>query len=185
MKTKLDNDDDRCFYKPAEDVICLDELQQTITTTQDFNSEAAAAAARAAIHKHEEIQVDPMIVQLLKEYVAGIATAYRNNPFHNFSHACHVTMSVHKLLKRIKNGNDGDEEDDDLAYNAREQASSNSFIHDPMALFAIAFSALIHDVDHQGVSNQQLGTENPEMANHYRQKSIAEQNSVDVAWVSL
>ena len=160
----------------------MDELQQTITTTQESNPEVVASA----IHNHEEIQVDPNIVQLLKEYVAGIATAYRHNPFHNFSHACHVTMSVHKLLKRIKNGNDGDEEDDDLAYNAaREQASSNSFIHDPMALFAIAFSALIHDVDHQGVSNQQLGTENPEMANHYRQKSIAEQNSVDVAWVSL
>jgi predicted glycosyltransferase len=26
---------------------------------------------------------------------------YRNNPFHNFEHASHVTMSVSKLLSRI------------------------------------------------------------------------------------
>ena len=30
-----------------------------------------------------------------------IAKSYKNNPFHNFAHASHVTMSVCKLLSRI------------------------------------------------------------------------------------
>jgi len=38
------------------------------------------------------------------------------------------------------------------------------------------------DVDHQGVSNMQLGTENPAMAEKYHNKSLAEQNSLDLAW---
>lgn len=37
-------------------------------------------------------------------------------------------------------------------------------------------------MDHTGVSNGQLAKENKEMAQHYRGQSIAEQNSVDLAW---
>jgi hypothetical protein len=56
---------------------------------------------------------------------------------------------------------------------------------DPMAVFAIVFSALIHDVDHQGISNVQLMKEEPTMGELYRGKSIAEQNSIDVAFDEL
>ena len=37
-------------------------------------------------------------------------------------------------------------------------------------------------VDHQGVSNTQLAEENPDLAKMYDKKSIAEQNSLDLAW---
>ena len=96
-------------------------------------------------------------------------------------------MSVHKLLQRIsapdlsadkfeiiQEGGDG--------LNKELNDFSHGIVHDPMALFAITFSALIHDVDHQGVSNAQLSKEYPDMADHYRNKSVAEQNSLDVAW---
>ena len=53
---------------------------------------------------------------------------------------------------------------------------------DPLTKFAIAFAALIHDADHQGVPNGQLSKENPELATLYKNKSIAEQNSINVAW---
>jgi hypothetical protein len=46
----------------------------------------------------------------------------------------------------------------------------------------VIFSALIHDVDHRGVSNMQLAKENPELGERYKNKSIAEQNSLDLAW---
>jgi len=36
--------------------------------------------------------------------------------------------------------------------------------------------------DHRGISNTQLAKEDPAMAEIYKDKSIAEQNSVDVAW---
>ena len=38
------------------------------------------------------------------------------------------------------------------------------------------------DVDHPGVPNHQLAKEDPEMGEKYKQKSVAEQNSVDIAW---
>jgi 3'5'-cyclic nucleotide phosphodiesterase len=43
-------------------------------------------------------------------------------------------------------------------------------------------TSVIHDVDHPGVSNLQLATENDEMALLYKNKSVAEQNSIDFAW---
>ena len=53
---------------------------------------------------------------------------------------------------------------------------------DPLTQFACAFSALIHDVDHPGVPNSQLVKENTTMAKFYKGKSVAEQNSVDLAY---
>ena len=56
---------------------------------------------------------------------------------------------------------------------------------DPLTLFACAFSALIHDVDHCGVPNSVLIKENGDLAKLYQNKSIAEQNSVDLSWAVL
>lgn len=56
---------------------------------------------------------------------------------------------------------------------------------DPTCNFAIVFAALIHDVDHRGVSNMRLIEEEPEMAARYKNKSIAECNSMDLAWEAL
>jgi len=59
---------------------------------------------------------------------------------------------------------------------------THSIHSDPLTVLAILLSALVHDADHRGVSNMQLGIEEPEMASIYRNKSIAEQNSLDIAW---
>ena len=53
---------------------------------------------------------------------------------------------------------------------------------DPLTLIGIIFSALVHDVDHRGVSNGQLSKEEPELAVKYNDKSVAEQRSLDLAW---
>jgi hypothetical protein len=53
---------------------------------------------------------------------------------------------------------------------------------DPLTQFACVFSALIHDVDHTGVPNAQLVKEKAKLSAHYKGKSVAEQNSVDLAW---
>lgn len=51
--------------------------------------------------------------------------------------------------------------------------------------FACVFSALVHDVDHRGVPNTQLVIEDPATASMYKNKSVAEQVSVDLAWNTL
>jgi hypothetical protein len=87
----------------------------------------------------------------------------------------HVLMSSHQLLKRVIRA------DQD-----REMEQTNDYTSiiasDPVTQFAIVFCALIHDVDHTGVPNSQLVKEKAHIAVEYKNKSVAEQNSLDLAW---
>ena len=56
---------------------------------------------------------------------------------------------------------------------------------DPLTQFACVFSALIHDVDHTGVPNTTLVSEHVHIAEKYNSRSVAEQNSLDLAWGEL
>eukprot|EP00980_Cylindrotheca_fusiformis_P014838 scaffold4045_cov62-Cylindrotheca_fusiformis.AAC.1 len=88
----------------------------------------------------------------------------------------HVTASVKKLLARIVNVDDGN------GLGAGSNPSSNvvdlvdlaghsyGITSDPSTQFAVVFSALIHDT---------------RCAQIYRNKSVAEQKSVDIAWDML
>jgi 3'5'-cyclic nucleotide phosphodiesterase len=86
-------------------------------------------------------------------------------------------MSTKKLLGRIM------ERDLELKREGQDTVSGTSSItSNPLTQFAIVFAALIHDLDHQGVSNAQLVEEGHSIALAYDGKSVAEQNSIDVAW---
>ena len=64
-------------------------------------------------------------------------------------------------------------------------ACTHGITSDPLTLLAISFSALIHDVDHRGCSNGQLAKENEALGKKYANQSVAEQNSLDIAWEIL
>jgi 3'5'-cyclic nucleotide phosphodiesterase len=104
-----------------------------------------------------------------------------------------VAMSVSKLLSRIV------APDLESIADRHDNTDISSSLHlkhdmqdlhdhtygitsDPLTQLAVVLSALIHDVDHRGVPNNILIQEEPEMAAKYNNKSVAEQNSVDVAW---
>lgn len=91
-------------------------------------------------------------------------------------------MSANKLLNRIVTPEnvDYDRETNDIASDLHDY--TYGITSDPLTQFAVIFSALVHDVDHTGVPNGQLAKENPDMAIVYRNQSVAEQNSVDLAW---
>jgi len=127
------------------------------------------------------IVLDPEIECLMKEYVSFLADMYPDNPFHNFEHASHVTMGVTKLLSRIVSPSDMDFTDDAQA-SAQLHDHTYGITSDPLTHFACVLSALIHDVDHPGVSNTTLAAEGNKLMNTYGSKSLAEQNSVDLAW---
>jgi class 3 adenylate cyclase len=119
----------------------------------------------------------------LHDYVAVIARLYRDNPFHNFEHASHVTMSVSKLLSRIVAPRE--EKGDEKSQEALLHDHTYGITSDPLTQFAVVLSALIHDVDHRGVPNFLLVKEEEGLATTYNGKSVAEQNSVDIAWATL
>lgn len=127
------------------------------------------------------VTLDPKVTHLVHEYVSSLAELYRNNHFHCFEHASHVTMSVAKLLSRIVAPSDMDFLDDQQAI-ATLHDHTYGITSDPLTQFACVLSALIHDVDHQGVSNATLIHESDPLTVRYGGKSLAEQNSVDQAW---
>jgi 3'5'-cyclic nucleotide phosphodiesterase len=89
-------------------------------------------------------------------------------------------MSVLKMLGRItcaSNNTDGD-----CTSNVKRRQGERGFYLDPLTQFGCVFSALVHDVDHQGVSNTQLVKEGAAVAAQYNNKAVAEQNSIDIAW---
>ena len=95
-------------------------------------------------------------------------------------------MAATKFLGRIV----APEIDMDALEGADARGAVASHLHDythginsdPLTLFGIVYSSLVHDVDHYGVGNGQTIKENPELGEKYKGKSVAEQNSFDVAW---
>jgi class 3 adenylate cyclase len=134
------------------------------------------------------------VKEQLHEFVSNIANLYREEvPFHNFEHASHVIMSATKLMKRIMSpeGIDWDLEgvsnEDERRVEIARQVHEVTYglSSDPLMQFSVVFSALIHDVDHTGLTNRELIDMNAPLADLYRSKCVAEQNSVDVAWQLL
>jgi hypothetical protein len=122
------------------------------------------------------VALDGQVLNELHDYVQTISQMYKENPFHNFDHASHVVMSVNKLLCRIV------APDIENANNKNLHDHTYGITCDPLTWFAVIFAALIHDVDHTGVSNAQLVKEGANIAALYQNKSVAEQNSFDLAW---
>mmetsp|Transcript_24295 Transcript_24295/g.59496 ORF Transcript_24295/g.59496 Transcript_24295/m.59496 type:complete len:1200 (-) Transcript_24295:66-3665(-) len=131
----------------------------------------------------DHVELPEKVMTQLEDLVTSIAQLYRINAFHNFEHACHVTMSANKLLKRIVSP---DKTMDDLEASIRSNHDSTfGLASDPLTQFAIVFSAIIHDVDHSGVSNAQLAKEKNRIADMYKNQSVAEQNSIDLTFEVL
>jgi hypothetical protein len=57
--------------------------------------------AEASLNQIDLIEINPVVIEQLRDVVTTIANTYHDNPFHNFDHACHVTMSVEKSSSRI------------------------------------------------------------------------------------
>ena len=136
----------------------------------------------------ESVYLDPAIAKQLHLYIEVIASMYRDNSFHSFEHASHVSMSAVKLLSRVvgplsrRRQGVGSGSDDDLSSEFMVAENSFGITSDPLTQFAVILAAVVHDCDHRGVPNEVLAREEPSLAGTYKHKSIAEQNSLDVAW---
>eukprot|EP00539_Tryblionella_compressa_P010393 CAMPEP_0178785130 /NCGR_PEP_ID=MMETSP0745-20121128/4619_1 /TAXON_ID=913974 /ORGANISM="Nitzschia punctata, Strain CCMP561" /LENGTH=1231 /DNA_ID=CAMNT_0020442817 /DNA_START=31 /DNA_END=3727 /DNA_ORIENTATION=+ len=195
------------------------ENEKSVANTGNVITEVKEIIKLPAYHKGrqqldpESIELDPEVVQQLRAFIVSISSLYHDNPFHNFEHASHVTMSVvseifadnienccilcscphivfplfhHyqvKLFSRIiapDMDNLGDKTNEQDLHDHTYGITS-----DPMTRFTVVLAALVHDADHPGVPNAQLVKEEDPMAVQYENKSVAEQNSVDLAWTML
>ena len=162
-------------YNSLISTAILEEVEEVIELPRDKQSDGEN---RSVAQDHEQMEVPPAVVEELSQFVSCIASMYNENPFHNFEHASHVTMSVVKLLSRIVAPSEVDYE---------KSAAGSKTLHDhtygiTSDPFTRVLSALIHDVDHPGVPNAQLVKEDSALASTYKDKSVAEQNSVQLSW---
>lgn len=166
----------------------LEEFQEIITlpktTSNDLfeRTKSVGGGARLLFGAREQ----------LHDLLSRVASLYRDNSFHNYEHAAHVTASVIKMMKRIT--------DTDKARQKRRSSTggggdataiqdlaghSYGISSDPLTQFTVVLCAVIHDADHPGVPNAQLVQEESFLAKKYDKKSVAEQNSVDLFWDAL
>lgn len=133
----------------------------------------------------ETITIDKKVKKQLKQFVQVIAGTYLPNPFHNYEHAVHVQMSMMKLLSRVTSPEHIDFNGDSTTVASDAHDYTYGITSDPLTQFSVVFAGLCHDCAHTGVPNSQLVKERANVANIYRNKSVAEQNSVDLAWSLL
>jgi hypothetical protein len=164
--------------KKHDDDTILDEVKEIITLP---------SKPRKFKRDPNSVELSPMALSQLTDYIRAISSLYRNNPFHSFQHASHVAQSVTKLLSRVVRKDEIDY--NTMAYKKKRTAEIHNYTYgitsDALTQFACVFSAMIHDVNHPGVPNAVLVKEEAEIAKIYKNKSVAEQNSVDIAWNML
>lgn len=147
----------------------------------------------------------PQLHRQLKDYVGQISSMYRGVRYHSFMHATHVVISLNKMINMMTDEHRpkqrGIEKDGPIFSSTKGKQSSKKDLNaancgqseqhcfglcnDPMAHFVLVFAALVHDVDHSGVCNKSLVEEGSELAILYNNLSIAEQNSLAIAFSIL
>ena len=80
---------------PAKGRALVDDVTEVIELPA-FDAEMFVASVDP-----KTVELKENVVNQLREYVTIIASTYRENPFHNYEHACHVQMSIMKLLQRV------------------------------------------------------------------------------------
>ncbi|KAL3920658.1 MAG: hypothetical protein SGILL_003150 [Bacillariaceae sp.] len=152
----------------------------------DWNVAVLSQRLQAIQREHHlDDDLDPKVMDQLKSHVEGIAHMYRKNPFHNFEHASHVTMSCVKMLSRVtpSNANPQHKVTEETGSETTLLKDYTNDIKDcPLTQFAVVYAALVHDVDHAGVSNDQLVKEGARIASMYNNKSVAENHSYNLAF---
>lgn len=131
-------------------------------------------------------------VKQLRRYVRSILKRYHDDlPFHSFKHAYHVVISANKLLDLMLSSQHSSPSAPSSSSSSpppRKQSlqpPTFGLRKDPLALFALFFAALIHDVHHSGVTNRQLVQEAGPDSILYNDNSIQEQRSLTLAFDEL
>lgn len=191
------------ILKKSKKTVPLDEVTEILSMPRIIDAKSIPPDSGHSSIKSNRSVLSPKVREELRAFITEISKLYRQDvPFHNFEHASHVIMSAGKLMNRILHPDEVEDLAHSSAHKKPKRKLNKSFsavdlntakarhLHhatygissDPLMEFAAVFSALIHDVDHKGLTNAELNDEGTSTTKHYRQKSVAEQNSIDVAW---
>jgi hypothetical protein len=153
---------DNVGYSYANEEVPLTDLIERIHSTLCTSLFKAVPTAYGELSNN----IQPVKKQL-RDYVAQVADNYHSVPFHSFRHAAQVYFNASHLAELAS---------------SHPGTWSMSSAH----AFCLLFSALIHDLDHRGITNSQMIKEDYHgLFTKYPDGSLAEHNSVDVAFAFL
>lgn len=177
--------------------IVVDEAVQVIPMPAFDSAQCVQQSSNEAVLSHS-------VKHQLYQFVEVIARSYKDVPFHNFEHSAHVTMSATKAMHRIMKPDNIEYEGQAAEIMERIHSSTYGISSNHLLPFAAAFSVLIRkymvccpphntiltriqldDAEHTGLTNVELSKDNPELSKRYDGRTVAEQNSVDIAWAYL
>lgn len=110
-----------------------------------------------AVGHHAVEDLEDQVVFQLRSYIYGLASMYNLNPFHNFNHATHVTMSVVKLMKRIVAPEKLPSKNTSQSLSERHadlHDHTYGITSDPMTQFAVILSALVSWISWRGCKSR-------------------------------
>jgi len=122
---------------------------------------ASDEAVQMVVSELLRAQVTTCEESSLVKLVQKIQAGYNLTPYHNFVHATHVLLGVVILLQNST-----------VSWTRVEKA-------------ALTFTAIVHDLGHQGVPNVQLVKENDPLAVKFKNISVAENYSYEAAMALL
>lgn len=120
------------------------------------------------------------VLEQLQRYVKTMLQNYSATlPFHNFQHAVTVVVNCNKLLDLML------AENHETAQLDERCPPTFGLRYNPWLLAALLFAALIHDAQHEGVTNAQLVMENHPAALLYNDQSVQEKRALQVAFTEF
>jgi 3'5'-cyclic nucleotide phosphodiesterase len=141
---------DRRVLFPESGSLPLDEVAEIVPLRSSSEDKLALAAISS------DSELDDCVQAELRDFISHVAETYQSNPFHNFEHACHVTMSVNKLLSRVVPSNVNVSNEMKRSGSRAPSQSYTNEILDPLGQLATVFAAVIHDADHRGKQEREM-----------------------------
>jgi len=131
-----------------------------VPQSQTSSSLGTASICRTALMRQEPWPepITETLIQQVRNFCKSVLMKYNDVPYHSAQHAVQVTLSVNKLIDMMCSGHDLDD-NPAATRGSTKMPSSFGLRNDPLALTAMLFAAIIHDVEHQGVPNRQLAGE--------------------------
>ena len=129
-------------------VLASPHAQEIMDKTCDVNTDMTLASRKG--YKFMDVfKINP---KSLIEFLMVIETEYKDNPYHNRTHAADVTQSLHALL----------------------EMGGKQYVSEHIQLLAVLLSAVVHDVGHPGYNNAFQKNSKSELALVYNDQSILE-----------
>jgi len=101
---------------------------------------------------HELTLLEIVDVFKLRRFIAEVENVYRDNPYHCFKHAVDVTHTTYRFIQLV-----------------RQHVNLSQ-----IEMFALLVAALVHDMDHPGVTNAYLIATRDPLALMYNDESVLE-----------